>query len=194
MDVLHELDSMFDLVWKDAMVVFTITLIYEGSRLLAVGRQFREGVKTLLYGLSLLILMIAMAVWVSHMMGKVSDSFVGHTYSDLASDWGSSLSSGERESASRSYASVVFTGSGKMTRYFDKTSGWQPYCPTEKDVALRSESVVVQANLQQVKADASSSVLRWLTFGFISALVGWFAGRKERKALANPAVNTDAAR
>ena len=192
MDTLHSLESIVDFIWKDAIVVFSIILVHEGTRILALGGQRRQGLKSLISGVILLLVMIVLAFWVSHMMGQVSDSVPTGPKTLLPVDWAADSPPEKREYASRVFASMAYVDSGKLTSYFDAASGWKPYCPTEQDVALHDQSVTVKNQLRQVESDAKSSIYSWLTFGLISALAGWFTGRKEHKALANPPAERNA--
>ncbi|HUW27896.1 MAG TPA: hypothetical protein VMV97_04740 [Sulfuriferula sp.] len=192
MELLHQLDDITSLVWKDAFVVFSIILVYDGVRILTVGGQTRRGIKTLVSGVSLLLVMIAMAFWVSHTMGKLNNLMSTAPRAELSSNWGADTSPEKREYASRVLASFAYVDNGLLTKYFDKQYGWKPYCPNEKDIALRDQKLTTKMQVQQVENDAGSSIYRWVDFGLISAFVGWFAGRKERKNMANPPLNPDA--
>ncbi|OHX36004.1 hypothetical protein BJL95_22390 [Methylomonas sp. LWB] len=88
-------------------------------------------------------------------------------------------------------ASFAYVDNGILTKYFDKQYGWKAYCPNEKDIALHDQKLTTKMQVQQVENDAGSSIYRWIVFGLISALVGWFAGRKVRKTMANPPLNPD---
>ena len=192
MDALQSLEAIGDLIWKDAVVVFSVIWVYEGTRILALGVQRRRGIRILIPGVCLLLVMIGLAFLVSHTMRKVSDSMPNAAKIVLPADWGADSPPEKREFASRTLASMAYVDSGKLTTYFDAASGWKPYCPTERDVELRDQAVVVKNQLRQVESDAKSSIYRWLTFGLISALAGWFTGRKERKTLANSPVERSA--
>lgn len=192
MDILHQLDALANFIWKDALVVFAVIWVYDGTRILTIGGQQRRGIKVLLPGIVFLVLMASISFWVSHMMGAVAEKIVLPVKTELPADWGANMTSEKRENASRAYASVVFTSSGKLGNYFDQSSGWKPYCPTAQDIALRDQSVIVQSQLKQVDKDANFAAYHWLVFGFIAALVGWFTGRKERKMVANPPVERGA--
>ncbi len=180
MDILHHLDALVDFLWKDALVVFAIVWIHEGTRILAIGGQQRRGVRVLLPGIVIMVLMVALSLWISHMMGSFDEKRVLSAQAELPPTWGANMPSELRESSSRTYASTVFAVSGKTRHYFDQLSGWKPYCPSEKDIALRDESVATQTQLQQVHKEWNSAAYRWLDFGFLAALVGWFTGRKQR--------------
>lgn len=180
MDILHQLDALATFIWKDAFVVFAVIWIHEGMRVLSTGGQRRRGIKVLLPGILVVVFMASVSLWVSHTLGNVAETLILPFATELPPDWGSDMAAEKRESSSRVYASVVFTRSGKLGNYFDQSSGWKPYCPTEADIALRDQSVGVKAQLQQVDKDANSAAYRWLTFGFIAALVGWLTGHKER--------------
>lgn len=190
MDILHHLDTLADLIWKDAIVVLSIIWVYDGARILAVGGQSRKGVKALVSGLSLLIIMIALGLWVSHTMGQVSALMSSAPRTELPANWGTDVPPERREYVSRALASIAYVDNGILRKYFDKESGWKTYCPTVKDIESRDQYVITKTQLEQVEKDASSSVYPWLTLGFISALIGWFTGRNERKA--KPPLNPDA--
>ena len=192
MEILRYLDTIANLIWKDVIVVFSIIWVYQGTRILALGGQQRRGFKTLIAGLSLLLVMIVLAFWISHIIGKTSDLMANTPKTPLQAEWAADLPPEKREYISRALASMAYRDGGKLTNYFDATSGWIPYCPTEKDVELRDQFSSVKNQTRQVQSDANSSIYQWLTFGLISALTGWFAGRKERKTLANPIVERSA--
>lgn len=185
MDILHQLDAMASFIWKDAVVVFAIVWVHEGTRILAAGGQQRRGIKVLLPGILVLVLMVSISFWVSHMMGNVAQKLVLPFKTELPPECVANMAPEKRESSSRAYASMVFTQSGKLGHYFDQAGGWKPYCPTEQDIALRDQSVVTQTQLQQVDKNADSAAYSWLIFGLVAALIGWSTGRKERKTLTN---------
>ncbi|OHX36005.1 hypothetical protein BJL95_22395 [Methylomonas sp. LWB] len=86
MELLHQNDDITSLIWKDAFVVFSIILVYDGVRILTVGGQTRRGIKTLVSGVSLLLVMIAMAFWVSHTMGKLNNLMATASRAELSSN------------------------------------------------------------------------------------------------------------
>jgi hypothetical protein len=179
MEILKQLDVFANFVWKDAIVVFAIVWIYEGTRILVAGESKKRGFRALLPGVILMVCMASVSLWVSQSMVSLSNALnLSHT-EELPADWGPTLSPDIREKSSRAYASVVFTSSGKLVNYFDQAGNSTLYCPSEKDITLRDQTVVVRAQMQQVSKDAYSSVFRWLVWGVAASLLGWFAGRRK---------------
>lgn len=132
-----------------------------------------------------LILMVATQFWVSRTMGSLNDAMTPSVQTELPPNWGANLDSEKREHSSLAYASTTFMHSGKLAHYYDRSGDLKPYCPTEKDIALREEEISVQSDLQHVTQNANSGVYSWLIFGFVSALAGWLAGRKKRNSFGN---------
>ena len=181
--MLNQIDAFASFVWKDAIVVFAIVWIYEGTRILVAGESKSRGIKTLLPGVILMLCMASLLLWASQSMNKSYNSLsLSHT-AELPADWGATLAPDIREHRSRSYASVVFTNSGKLVNYFDQTGSSLLYCPSQKDITIRDQTVVVRTQLQQISNDAYSSVFRWLVWGISASLLGLFAGRRKRHAV-----------
>src|SRR5271169_2254494 len=186
MDMLHQLDSVARFIFNNALVVFAIIWLHEGTRILAIGQQQRRGIKLLAPGILLLVLMVALQFWVSRTMGNLAEAMAKSVQTELPANWGANLDSENREHSSLAYASTVFTQSGKLVHFYDRSGELKSFCPTEKDIALRDQTITALSNLQYVGENAKSSVFSWLVFGCVSALVGWLTGRKERKPLGNP--------
>jgi len=184
MELLNRLDEIVSFIFNNALVVIAIIWVYEGTRVIVMGQQKREGIRKLSLGIFLIVIMIAMQLWVSHTTNKLYQAMTQNTQAELTPDWGNNLDSENREKSSLAYASVAYSRSGKLIHYFDKSGNSKLFCPTEKDVSLRDQTVAVQSQLLNTDSNAYTSAMRWLAFGFIASLAGWIAGNIERK-LAN---------
>jgi hypothetical protein len=182
MNLLHDFQSLANSIWKDMVIVLSIIWIYEGVRTIVSGNQLLRGTKFLVSGLSLMLIMILIAWWVSSSLNQIPLSVPTELQVALPENWGADSPPETRERNSRFLASFKFTDSGLLTNYFDKKSGWKPYCPTSQDIELRDQSVIAKRELQRLGSEAKSSIFRWLTFGIISALTGIFMGRKARES------------
>ena len=192
MGMIHQLDALASFIWNNALIVFVIVWVHEGTRILAIGGQRRRGIKVLILGVLPLLFLVSIQFWVSHTMRTVGETLALPPHIELPTEWGADMASEKRESSSRAYASTVFARSGELVHYFDRSGGWKLYCPTKEDIASRDQTVAVQSQLEQVEKGANSAAYGWLVFGFVAALVGWATGRKEWKKLANPAVDRSA--
>ena len=127
------------------------------------------------------IVMGTASFWVASTVEDTRIMLLLHQPKELASDWGAALPSEEREKASRSYASVDYTASGVLIRYFDRTSGWMSYCPTKDDIALRDEVVATKQRLEDVAAGGYSAGARLYGTSVMAALLGWLTAREQRR-------------
>ena len=181
MEILHQLDKVASFIWERAVFVVAIILVYEGMRELVSHGNRRNAITVLVSGVLLMILMASLALWVSHTMTNVNKMLFLPPHGELPTNWGANQTPKEREKNSRSFASVTFTGSGKTIKYFDQEAGWQHYCPTDEDLALREEAVTLKRNSKELANDAYIGAYYWLAYGMVAAGLGVFFGRRGKK-------------
>ena len=181
METLEFLDQLASFIWKYAIVVFSIVWVYEGTRIIVAGGPRRRALKFLIPGILVMVLMASLSFWISHTMKDLSESLVLKNHTELPESWGTDKDPETREKASRSYASVIFTGSGKIVKYFDHSGVWKTYCPTTKDIDLREQAVLVKSQTLQLVEESYSSIFIWLVYGVFATILGWSSGRKNSK-------------
>ena len=181
MEILRQLDEIAGFLWKHAVVAIAIVLVYEGARLLVAGGAWRRGVTVLIPGVLLMALMASLSLWVSHNMSGINEKLSLPVLAELPSNWGADQTPEAREKNSRSLASVTFTSSGKVVKYFDQSGGWQRYCPTDQDIAMLEQAIVVKSRAQQLAEVAYLDAFRWLAFGGVAVVLGVYFGRKGGK-------------
>lgn len=181
MEILHQLDGIASFIWEHAVFVVSIILVYAGTRELFAHSNRRNAVAALTSGVLLMALMASLSLWVSHTMSSVNTMLSAPTPTELPTNWGANQTPEAREKNSRSFASVTFTGSGQTVKYFDREAGWQRYCPTDEDLALREQAISLKHQSKQLAEDSYTVVFNWLTYGMVAAGLGVFSGRRRSK-------------
>ena len=178
MEALQQLDAILGFVWKPAVATLGIVFVYEGTRLLVVGGMRRRALAMLIPAISLMLLMGSVSLWVSHKMSGTAEKLSLPAIAELPSNWGADQAPEVREQNSRSFALVTFIGSGNVVKYFDRLGGWQPYHPTDHDLAMREQAIVAKSKMEQLSHASYIDAFRWLIFGVIAVVLGWYSGRK----------------
>lgn len=181
MEILNQLDSTAGFILERAVFVVSIILVYAGTRELASSGNRKKAFATLISGVLLMVLMASLSLWVSHTMSSVNKMLSAPTSTELPASWGANQTPEAREKNSQSFASVIFTGSGKTIKYFDHEAGWQRYCPTDEDLALREKAITLKHQSKQLSEDPNTIVFNWLAYGMLAAGLGIFSGRRSSK-------------
>ena len=181
MGILHELDGIASFIWEHAVFVVSIILVYASTSELVARGNRRNAFAALISGVLLMVLMASLSLWVSHAMSSINKMLSTPNPIELPTSWGANQTPEAREKNSRSFASVTFTSSGKTVKYFDRESGWQRYCPTNEDLALREQVISLKHQSKQLAEDSYTVVFDWLTYGMVAAGLGVFSGRRRSK-------------
>jgi hypothetical protein len=187
MEILHKLSAISDFIFDDVLIVLAIIGLYEGMRIIGRGEPKRLAFKMVIPASLFFIIMASLSFWTSHQLEDVAKILITPKQSNLPANWAVDETPEWREKNSLIHASLIFIESGKLANYFDLKGSAQRYCPTEKDVAIREESVAVYTKSTLVANDKRSGGFSWLGLGLIAALLGWFKGRE-----ANPSIKRDA--
>ena len=183
MEIFHQIDKILGFIWDHAVFAVAIVLVYEGTCGLVSRGNRRNNLAALIAGALIMSLMAAQMLWLSHTMVGINKMLTTPEFSELSTNWGANQTSEEREKNSRSFASVAFTASGKTVRYFDRTAGWQRYCPTDVDLAEREKEISLKQQSQQLAEDAYSVVFHWLAYGMVAAGLGVYSGRRRTNCM-----------
>jgi len=181
MEWLKVWSSIAEVFARLTFAVLAIVWLYDGVRRLALGDKTKRTLGMLAFGTVVTLGMGTVSFWIAGRSDDMSHSVFLPEPKGLASDWGSNWSAEEREKASRSYASVAYTGSGKLVKYFDQTSGWTQYCPTEDDIGIRDKGVAAKTQLEEVASTGYEAGFRWYAFALIAAVVGWLKATEDKK-------------
>ena len=178
MEIFHQIDEALGFILNHAIFAVSIVLVYEGTCGLVSGGNRRNNFAALISGVLIMSLMAAQMLWVSHTMVGLNKMLTTPDIGELSTNWAAHRTPEEREKHSRYFASSAFTGSGKTVKYFDRTAGWQRYCPTDVDLADREKGILLKQQSQQLAEEAYSVVFHWLAYGIVAAGLGVYCGRR----------------
>jgi len=130
--------------------------------------------------------------WVHQREVELIEGLDRNPYVQLPHDWAKDQAAEAREKGSKSYATAAFMGHGLLLKHFDSRGQWVQFQPTAKDIAEREYAVSVRTQLAEQSQSFWRLTLEWWFGCLIAALVGFFAGRRERGLAANSTVETDA--
>ena len=181
MEWLRTTTDLTEIIARLALTVLAIVWLYEGAHHLALGNRTRRPLLRLVFGCLIVAGFATFSFVAASFSLKRSETVFLPEPKPLASEWGLSMSSEEREKASRSYASVAYTRSGKLLPYFDTAVGWRQYSPTEDDIANRDRNVEARTRLDERVLNESSTGFHYIAVGLMATALGWLIGRETKR-------------
>lgn len=166
--------------WTAAVIA-----IYEGSRRLTLGERGKVLVGLVAGGATWCLFNGGAAFYVSSTMNAMS-SADQRPVSELATVWGSKLPPEEREKRSATYASVVYSSTGKLVDYFDRAGERRQFVPTQEQLRERESVVTLKQQMESLAQDAFARGFRWLLPAVLALIIGWCVGRNQSMTANRP--------
>ena len=170
------MDEWGKFLYQTALWTIAIVAAFEGARRIGNGQRTRTAIALATGGVLWSVAYGAFALYVASSMVQI-DQEPGR-FRQLPKDWGSELSSVEREKASLAYVTTAFRASGQLFEYFDQSGQWKRFTPNQEDLRQREASIEVHSQLERTSSNAWTQGVRWLLSVLVAVIAGIAVGAK----------------
>jgi hypothetical protein len=173
----------FDFIFFSVLWVVIVVGLFNSVRQFTAGEKTRKITFTLLGFVSACILLGCVYLHLHYLEEKffVSLQKSNKLLIELPENWGDNLNLEEKSKSSLSYASMAYTSTGKIIRYFDKAGNRTLFIPSQSQLTERDRVVETNQSLQDQSNTYYSIAIKWFLSGLAALVLGWMEGRRTSK-------------